>query len=278
MGIVSGINRFVHLWIDTLRQIGSGKIWLLLLALFGINWLVLYAHYNFLSAPFYGVISFWTSLFGEQPAGGFTHYPGHFLLLPYFFGWAKTIISVLLEGAILGIVAMLFYRRYLRLESEPVELLNASLLWKFVAAWALFNVLVVGAGQVLPTIFESVLVGSPRRQAAFTYGLMPLVFVVLLAMFLYVIPSIIVFRDSLFGAIGRSLKMFVRNPFTSFFLAVFIMFFPLAFALLNNPQTIVSKFNPELVYWLLFGGLVADFIANYFWMGTTTRLLVSEEE
>lgn len=277
MGIVSGINRFVRLWIDSLKQLGSGKIWLLLLALFGINWLVLYAHYDFLSPMFYGIISLWTSLFGEQPAGGFTHYPGHFLLLPYFFGWAKTVVSVIIEGVVLGLVALYFYRRYLRAEGESAGRFTGRLAAKLIGAWLLFNILILATGQLLPTIFESVLVGSPRRQAAFTFGLMPLVFIVLLALFLYVIPALIVFRDSLFGAFGRSLRIFVRNPFTSFFLALLIMLLPLGFSLLNDPQTIVSKFNPELVYWLLFGGLIADLFANYFWMGTTTRLLVSEE-
>jgi len=39
-----------------------------------------------MSPVFYGFIKFWTGLFGDQQAAGFTHYPGHFLLLPYFFG------------------------------------------------------------------------------------------------------------------------------------------------------------------------------------------------
>lgn len=277
MGIVSGINRFIRLWIDTLKQVGAGKIWLALIALFGINWLVLYAHYDFLSPLFYNVVTAWTSLFGEQPAGGFTHYPGHFLLLPYFFGWAKTLVSVLIEGIVLGLVAMLFYRRYLDADGEGAGRFTGGLMLKLVGAWLIFNVLVLAAGQLLPSLFEPFLAGSPRRQAAFSYGLMPLVFVVLLTLFLYVIPSLIVFRDSLFGAFGRSLRIFMRNPFTSFFLALLILILPLAFSLLNSPETIVSKFNPELVYWMLLGGLVADLLANYFWMGTTTRLLVSEE-
>ncbi|MDH4157989.1 MAG: hypothetical protein OEW00_12015, partial [candidate division Zixibacteria bacterium] len=102
MRVMGEINLFIGLAVDTLKQFGRGKIWLILFLYFLIDWLVLYAHYDFASPVFYTLISVWTGLVDSQRAAGFTHYPDQFLLMPYYFGWAKLLVGALVEGAFLG--------------------------------------------------------------------------------------------------------------------------------------------------------------------------------
>ncbi len=280
MGIVSGINRFIGLFVDTFKQFGRGRIWLLLFAYFLLNWLLLYAHYDFMSPVFYGFIKFWTGLFGSHQATGFTHYPGHFLLLPYFFGWAKFYLGIILEGAVLGATALMFYDSFLDVEKEDRSTFKATLSsWiHLVLAWLVINGLIMLVNLKLPDLLEPWLAGSPRRIKAFEFVLLPFIYVVILALFYHVIPSVAVFRENFLKALRRSLCIFVKNPFTCFFLSLVVLAGPVFVSILSSRSgEIVQKFKPELVYWLLLAGLIVDVFFYFFWMGTAVRLLVDEE-
>ena len=280
MTIVASINRFIGLFVDTFRQFGRGRIWLVLLAYFLLNWLLLYSHYNFVSPVFYGFVKFWTGLFGEQQATGFTHYPGHFLLLPYFFGWAKFILGIVLEGAILGGVALMFYHGFLQIAKEERATFKRVLSsWiHLVLAWLLINGLILLANLYLPDLLQQWLAGSPRRVRAFEFVVLPIIYVVILAVLFYMIPSVALFRENFLKALKRSLRLFIRNPFTSFFLSLLVLLVPVYVSIISGRSAqIIDKFKPELVYWLLLAGLVVDIFFYFFWMGTAVRFLVDEE-
>jgi len=57
MSIVLGINRLIGLFIDSLKQLGKGRILLWLLLYFVIDLLILEAHYYFTSPMLYGIMS-----------------------------------------------------------------------------------------------------------------------------------------------------------------------------------------------------------------------------
>ena len=281
MGFIASINRFIDLFIGTFKRFGLGRAWLLLLIWGAVNWLVLYAHYNFTSPVFYGIINTWTHLLGEQQATGFSHYPGHFMMLPYFFGWAKLIISVIFEGAVLGGVALLFYNSYYEPDEHDSSTFNQVLKsWiHLILAWVILNGLVLLFNILLPEFFESLILRHPRRRMFFDYGLMPFIYVILVALFFFTLPAIVIFGENVLAAIKRSFVIFFKNPFTCFFLALFILIIPIGVAkMLDNPGLMVARFKPELVYWVLLISLAADFLANFFWMGTAVRFLINEEE
>lgn len=279
MSIVVSINRFLDLIAGTLRQVGQGRIWLLLIIWAAVNWLVLYGHYSFVSPVFFGIIRLWVTVFGERQAALFAHYPDHLVLLPYVYGWARLALGLVFEGFVLGAAAMLFFHRYEEGPGGEAVLARAARLWVHLAiGWAVINGLMLLAGMLLPDLFDSMLRYSPRRRLAFDYVLMPALYTVILALFYFVIPSIAVLRDNVFEAFGRSLRIFVRAPFTCLFLAFLVLVLPVLLAkLVEGPADIVVRFRPELVYWLLLGGILADLLANFFWMGTAARYLVSEE-
>jgi hypothetical protein len=279
MGLVAGINRVIALFLETLRQFGRGKAWLLLLLLSAIYWVILYAHYQFVSPIFFGPVTFWTRLIGESSTAAFTHYPTHLLVLPYFYGWAKLLLGLVIEGTVLGMVAVVFYNAF---RGSGAPALSTGRVWRvwlhLVLAWAILNGLVVAMNLLLPELFGSLINRSPRRIAAFQLTVIPFVYAVLLSLFFTAIPAIAVYGDNVIRGIGRSLRSFAEHPIGMFVVAGIILIGPVAINFLTGQsETIVRDLRPDLVYWVLVAGLVIDIFANFFWMGTAVRILVSEE-
>lgn len=281
MRVIDSINRTIGLFIESLRQLGAGRIWLWLLGYFALSWLVLYAHYNFTSPLFYWAVSHWIDLFGSRNATGFTHYRGHFLSLPYFYDWAKIVLSIFFEGLILGAVAIFFYERFVLVdEDDRFTFRSLSRSWLFLAiGFVVINGALIGSNVILGKLLHNFIQYSPRRVLAFNWVLIPGVYAVILGLLLYVLPIVAVYRENVFAALGRSVRLFFRNPVTSVLIAAIVVFPPLVLSnVIANPTTIVDKFSPELVYWILVFGLVIDMIANFLWMGMSVRFLVDEEE
>ncbi|MEW6049647.1 MAG: hypothetical protein AB1644_01085 [Candidatus Zixiibacteriota bacterium] len=280
MPLLKHLNDFVTLFVDTLKQMGRWRVWLVLGVYVLIGWLLLYVHYKALSPVLYGTVKFWTSLFGEEASNRFFHYPGQFFYLSYFFGWAKLIMAVVLEGLFLGTTISLFRSAF-----SGGELRIGASLRSQVAVWVhligvsvIFNALITLAGMLLPILFAPWITGYARRTLAFDFVFMPFVFTVLLSLFYFAIPSVAIRRLSIWRAIGRSLRTFARRPFTCFFMSGLILAAPvLLAATADRADFIISKLRPELMYWLLLAGLLAEMIANFFWMGTAARFMAEEE-
>lgn len=281
MTIIANINRFVGLFFDTLRQLWRWKIWLLLMTYGLIMFAVLCVHNNPLSPLFYGIMKLWTSLLNSRDSSRFFHYPGHYLYLTQFFGWAKLVVGVLLEGIFLGTVALLFRNYFTATRPVLKESLRSQVnLWRqFVLASCIVNGIITLAGVLIPQIFSTYLIGYERRLLAFQLVVMPFVFSVIVALFYSVIPAIAMHRVSFWRGILFSLKSFAARPFTYLFLSAIILFLPVVFGFLaDKSDTIVGKFRPELMFWILAVGLVGDMISNFFWIGTATRLLIDEKQ
>lgn len=279
MNTVRAINRFISLFLDIFGQFGRYRIWLLLLAYFLLDWLVLFAHYDFVSPLFYGPVNIWTGLFGTQRATGFSHYPGHFLMLPYYYEWARFFVGVIIEGVMLGAVALMFFNGFMKAEDRLSFRVILSSWLHLLLGWLLLNGLMLAFSLTLPEWFSSLLTGSPRRMMVFRFGFMPAVYVAVLSLFFFVIPSIAVFGENVIQAVKRSVSIFFRNPFTCICLALIILAGPLLISIVTGrPDIIVEKFKPELVYWVLLAGLVIDIFVNFFWMGAAVRFLIDEED
>ncbi len=276
MNSIGFINRFIGLFIETIKQIGAGKVWLVLFGYFFINWIILFAHHNFYLPIFYGIISVWTSLFGETYATGFIHYPGHLQFLGYFFGWGKFFFALFFEGIILAYVARLFYLRY-----SPQKKFTTSLkkIWlHLVMAWILMNGILLLISTQLPPLVNGLIVNSPRRELIFNYGIIPFLYFLVFSLFFFVIPIIAIYEESFLKAVKRSLTIFIQNPLTCFFISFLVLLGPIVISFVtNNPTIIIEKFDPELVYWVLIFSLVIDIFANFFWIGTVVRFLYDEE-
>lgn len=280
MGFVTGLNYIIHLFVWSIRQMGRLQVWRLLLIWLAINLVALYAHYDFTSPIFADLIAIWSKVFGTQKATGFTHYPGHFLLLVDFFGWARFFIGLLIEGLVLGGVAIAFYD--ICLEADAEERTHARSLFSswlhLTIGWLLINGLAICFNYFLPQLLDSLLRYSPRRQLVFYYVFLPGVYVLLLACFYLVISRVAIYGESVFKAARRSMRNFFHNPVMFLTMAAVLLLVPTIVAMvLSRPDIIVSKFRPELVFLVMAFGLVVDFVAYFFWIGTAVRYLYDRE-
>ncbi len=278
--MLKSINYFISLFLDTFKLFGRVKAWLLFLSLGFVYWLLLYSHYQFTDPLFYGFIAWWTKLWDPQYAGGFTHYPGHFILMSYYYSSAKLFIGFFIEGGLLGAAAAVFYR-YIFTETKETNYSLSSNLnnWLHLSlSWGILNAVLFAGYKFLPQIFASFLWSSPRRQMIFDYGVIPLFNILIVAIFFFAIPYIAIYRTNVLNGIIQSFKIFIRRPIFTFFLAAAILTVPLILSLiLNNPAVLVDKFKPILIYWLLLAGIVLDIFVNFFWMGTAVNFLSDEE-
>lgn len=272
MSLIDKINHFFLLIIDTVKRIGLWQAWLILIGYFLINWFMLYAHYDFMSPFFYGLMKFWTSLVNPNMSVTFTHYPQHLALLDSYFSWAKLGVGLLFEGLILGFVARLFAGRVFK--SGTVAARSLWSLWiQLIIVWFVLNGLWMLIGSQLPSLAQPYLNG-PRRLAAFGFVVLPFCFMVVFSLLYYALPAVAIYGDNVFQAIARSLKLFLRRPFTSFFLAALVLIVPTFLAALaSRPDQILDKFRPELVYYLLVAGLAVEIPANFLWVGTAVQFL-----
>ena len=278
MNLLTRINQFFLLFVDTLRQFGRWRIWLLLLGYFLLHWLVLYSHYKFPVPPFYGLLAPWIRLVGGDQAVAFGHYPQHLFYLGSYYGWAKIMVGLVLEGAVLGAVANLFHQAYARQVSPGSQHYWFWLWGNLVPAWIVLNAGMLAVGTILPDLAGPYLSG-PRRVLAFSYVFLPGVFAFVFALFFFAIPRVATLGENAAVAIFRSLTTFFRRPFTCFFLALSILIVPaLLNAVISRPASIIDRFRPELIYWLLTISLAIEIVANFFWIGTAVRYLFEPEE
>ncbi len=281
MNPIDSINRLIAIFLDTLRQIGAWRIWLWLLVYFILQSLMLLVHESFQMPQFYELTRLWTSIFGSEVEKGFTHYPGHYMLLPYLFYWAKMALGLLVEGFILGGVALMFYERFVQVDAEDkftVKRLLRSYV-HLVLAYFCINGILIGANMLVSSSIGDILAGSPRRVFVYEWGVLPVFDILLVAMLLFVIPSIAVYHENIYRAFIRSLRIFFRHPIFCFILTALLLSVQVIFSnLTSNPSKLIELFRPELIFWILFFGLIIDLFIHYFWMGTSVRYLIDEED
>lgn len=274
MNVLDRINQFIRIVLDTVHQIPRVRIWLPLIAYALIQWLALYAHVDFLTAPFHTIISVWINFIAPEQQVAFTHYPQHYLLLGYYAGWAKLGLGLILESLVLLSVSELFHKRFSP-HYDPSRN-SRSMIFKWlniVVIWIVLNGAMLAVSRYVPELAAPMLDG-PRRLITFSFVLMPCLYVLLFALLFTAIPAVAMYGENALVALGRSLKLFSRRPMMSLSLAIVVLSAPILLgAISGRPTAIVNSFKPELIYWLLVLILIVEMIANFFWMGTAVRLL-----
>jgi len=276
VSLLERINHYFLLILDTIRQIGQWRIWLILVGYFLLNWLLLYAHYDFMSPLFYSTVKSWTFLVDADLAPAFTHYPQHFVLMDHYFSWSRIGLGLLLEGLLLGVVARLFARQVFR---RGRKIRSIWSLWiHLVVIWVVLNGLWMLAAWQIPALAAPYLTG-PRRIMVFAFAFLPFVFMAIFSVLFCALPAVAIYGDNALKAILRSLRLFFGRPFTCFFLAALILAVPTFLAaIISRPDQIIDKFRPELIYYLLLAGLVVEIPVNFLWVGTAVHLLRDTED
>lgn len=281
MSILNSINLTISLLVDTFKQLARWRVWLALLAYFSVNWLILYSNYDLMCPLFYTVTSAWAAFIGPEQAQAYNHYPAHLVLLPYYFGWAKYLSGFLLDSTLLGFIALLFFRDEAPGAARERSIWSGtfSKLHHLIIASVILNGLFLLVVTYLPQILQPIIEGSPRRRLAYEALMLPGMYVLIMAPLFAVIPAIVLKGKTVPAAIMRSWGLFRKYFLTMALLTMFILFVPVIFSIVSSrPEIIISKFKPELVYWILLGGLVVDLFVKFFWMGTAVKLLSRDSE
>lgn len=284
MTILDKVNEYFGLLGTTFGQLFSWQVWKFVAPFFLLYGILLFAQYDSMSPWFFGAVTAWNSsltmFFGwiglsDSGLVAYTHYPAHFILLGTYFGWTKLIVGVLLEGLVFGLVANAFARKYYKSKGEEAFSVKRVLSrWpQLLLAWLTVNILLIVIGSYLPGLLGDLLDG-PRRVIAFRFVVLPFTYLIVFSMFYFVFPLVVLFRRSFIGAVLDSFRLFFRRPFTCFFLSAFAMIFPILISTSVGYSTyLVQQFNPEVVFWLLSIGLVAEMFSMFFWMSTSVRFL-----
>lgn len=284
MSFLDKVNEYFGLLGTTFSQLFRWQVWKYVASIFLVYGILLFAQYDSMSPWFFGAVTTWNSFLAvlfswaglsDSRLVAYTHYPAHFILLGTYFGWTKLIVGILFEGLVFGLVANAFARIYYRTKGEEAFSLKGVLSrWpQLLMAWLVINILLIVIGSYLPGLLGALLDG-PRRVIAFRFVVLPFVYLLVFSMFYFVYPLVVLFRRSFIGAVLDSFRLFFRRPFTCFFLSAVAMIFPILIATsVGYSSYLVQQFNPEVVFWLLSVGLVAEMFSMFFWMSTSVRFL-----
>lgn len=279
MGFIDRLNRLVRLYIDSIKYSIRPRIWWPFFAYLVIQFMILLAIRNYNNPHLYPLLKPIVNLFGEQRAEALSHYPSIFLLMPYVFQMGKIALGVVFEGLAIGLTSVLFFKAYTPSKSKQVDISFALKRWPvLLTIWTIITGFLFLLNFYAPQFFEGFLIGSPKRIMAFEIA-MKLLTVLLYTPFIYAVPSVVIYKNSLLKAFKTSLRLFVQYPVFSFFLA-FIAYFVSVVASwpAGQADVIISKFTPDLVFYILVIGLVADFAVNIIFTGARVKFLLEEME
>ena len=279
MGFIDKLNRLIELYLSTIRNAGKIGLWIPFFVYSVLQFLLLWLLTSYVNPSIYPVLSPPLGLAAGKQAPLFSHYPALFLMLPMIFQWGKLILGVLFEGLASGITALMFATAFSKSNEINSPYKTSISRWpQLLIAWTCITAFLLVVNWLLPDIFAGLLQSSPRRIVAFEI-LMQLFTVLLYSIFVYAVPAIVVYDKGVWQAFAVSMRFFARYPIFSFFLAFipFLISVPTTY-LSSKSSVIVDKFSPELVFYILLIGIVADLLVNFFTTGAVVKFLVEEKE
>ena len=278
MSFVLKLNWLLHSYGGPLRNIFRLKLWKPFLIYGALQLLFLLMLRWYVYPALYTVLSPLVSLLGSGRELYLSHYPGLYLLMPEVFQWGKLLIGIIFEGLFAGMTAILFYKLYVSSRGSRFQPSDAVSRWFSLAAlWLIITAVLLIINWTLPALFKSILAGSPRRAALFEI-LLRLFTVFIYGIFIYAVPALMIFRKSIWGALRLSIGYFLKFPIFSFFLALlpYLLSLPVSYAT-TGVDTIVDKFSPELVFYILLAGIFIDMLINFLTTGAVVRFLADQE-
>ena len=149
---------------------------------------------------------------------------------------------------------------------------------KIVFIWLVNVVLIYLLFKFLPGLFRDFVDGSPRREMALMIGMQGLS-ALLSALFIYAIPYLVVRSRSLGASFSGSFSLFFKHFFTTYFFVAVPQFLSLLLIIpLQNADTIVTKFNPEVVVLMTYGMAVMFALTSFFTTGSIVRFFLETSE
>lgn len=201
------------------------------------------------------------------------HYPQHLVYLPSIFEKMNLVASFLLDSLLSASAVLMFVAYFDRQKIQFMTALKTARRYyvKLLLIWIIVFIPLLLLFWALPGLFQDFVAGAPRRKLALMVGMQALQTIVT-ALFVYVVPYLIIKGGTLGQAFSRNFTHFFKSFFTTVILVGIPQFamLPLVYAL-QSTGSIVNKFNPSLVIWLTVGLAVALTLSNYFTLGAVVR-------
>ena len=202
-----------------------------------------------------------------------THYPQHIAYIPSVFEKMNLLFSWLIDSLLSATAILMLASYFSREKIQFVKSLKTAVghYPRLLLIWLIVFVPILLLFWTLPGLFEGFVEGAPRRKIALMVGMQGLQ-TLLTALFVYVVPFMVLSKTSLGKSFTRSFSLFFRSFFTTVIFAALPQI-PLLFLVyaLQNTGSIVNKFNPEIIVWMTIGLAAALTLANYFTLGAIVR-------
>lgn len=265
------LNFLIGSYIGTIKAMFSIRLWAPYFVFALISLVILWLFAN----PYLPVVGPVISAIARWIAGNdsVVHYPDLYVMLPKTYGWVTVVLSVFIEVLLIGAGFIMFSGYY---RKERVSFLSAldrarGKYLQLVIVWLFYSVVFLVLLLYLPKAFDPVIGGSPRREMAFAIAVRFLGSIILAA-FMYVIPSILIDGERFLASVRRSVRTFGASILSSYVIALVPYLIVLPFTImLYNPVLIVTKFYPELVSYLIAGEIVANMFAGFVFTSTVLR-------
>ncbi len=280
MSAIVKINNFIAALIDGIKSFFYIRLWSPFFIYAIVSAIVAFMVFNPFSSIWSGLIIpiGKSSLFGGGSA--FVHYPQHLLMSPVVYSRIGVILAVLIESVLVGAAILMFADFFSGQKLKFSDAIRQA--FSKYPFLILTNILIYAVifamSYLLQDVLSNFLEGSPRRQLAFSVGINFLLFL-FIAPFIYIIPYLVLHDENWFVAIGKSIKTFFKNFFTTYFLIAVTQLLVLPFSImLNNSRWLMQKFSPGIIEPLQYIQIGAYMIASFLFTAMLTRIFVEYHE
>lgn len=279
------LSEFLYLYTQTFRQMGRLHLWIPMLLYGLLAYLLVLLHYHLFSPLFGPLLAFWIDLVKPSLTDAYFHYPAHFILLNAVYNMGRIVLNIITEAFLFGVLSDMLISLYNNEKPAFLKSFRKSLRRYFAltAIWAVMIAVQLIIGLYFHDFIENVvgisLQASPRRQIAADVA-HHLLSVVVFTLFAFMLPSIILGKESWGRSIFRAVALVFRHPIVSFCL-VFLPLFVIGFIpnwLAAQTETIVNNFFPELVFYVTVATIILDMLLYFIFMGTAVKFFMDRHE
>jgi|Deesub1362B_J571_1020462.scaffolds.fasta_scaffold00832_6 hypothetical protein len=263
------LKQFWAIWVDCLKALKYPKLLTPFLLFAFLEFLILGMLLNFYEAPFAGIlVPLIKRFFGEQ----YLHYPNNFVILPFLFQNLNLLLTGVIGVVIVGMAISMFAEFFRNQKAAFFASLNLALskYWRLIFIWFIETVAVLLITVGGPICYIQFLGKGGGFRAvevlSFFVGLW------IFAVFAYATIGVIWDGLKIREALKMSLRIFVKNWFFTYVFIFIpnIIIWPFNY-LASQTGFVLSKFNPQMVVYLLMTVILLSIFTNYFLVTTLTR-------
>lgn len=211
---------------------------------------------SFILAPI--IRTFWSDQY--------LHYPDNFLLLPKLFGHAHFLISTVIGVFITGLVIKQIEGEWSGKKSSIISTVQLVLkkYISLVLAWLISYGVYVAGLRILMTLLPPVF--PVQLLASFLLG------VAIQSILGFFLPALILLNQGFLRGLWEAMQFGLRNILLTSSIILVPVFLALCFSVAKLYTPFFVRFHPEIVLWVLAGGIVLSVLVDL-WVTSSVTLI-----